>query len=199
MKIGILGGSFNPPHNGHLYLGRRFRELLELDRVLVIPAGIPPHKAEKKLAPDADRLAMCRMMFRDSFFTVSDMELRRQGKSYTVDTLAELKRQYPGDELFLLVGADMLLYFDKWYRWQEILQMCTLCAFARDGEHDAAELERYARETLKSGRVKIADVPAFPASSTQIREALCRGEPVQELLPGDVIAYIQKKGLYDAK
>lgn len=199
MKIGILGGSFNPPHNGHLYLGQQFHDILGLDRVLVIPAGTPPHKANAALAADADRLKMCEMLFCAPYFTVSDMELTRSGKSYTVDTVSQLRALYPDDELYLLVGADMLLYFDKWYRWRDILAQCTLCAFARDSLHAARELRDYVDIVLCDERVVILSVPPLPVSSTRIRRNIETGESLDGLLPEDLICYIQKKGLYCEK
>ena len=199
LRIGILGGSFDPPHNGHHYMGLRFYEKLKLDKVLVIPAGQPPHKDKKIRIPDPARLKLCAMVFPEPFFVLSDMELRREGKSYTIDTLLQLRREYPNDDFFLLVGADMLLYFDRWYRWQEILENCTLCAMARDGEHDANELRRYADEVLKSDRVQIFRVPPLPISSTLIRQKIAAGENIDGYLPPEAAAYIKQEGFYCEK
>ena len=196
MKTGILGGSFNPPHNGHLYLGEQMRNELSLDRILVIPTAKSPHKSDIDSAPDTDRLEMCALLFADSFYTVSDLELRRGGKSYTVDTMRELKRMHHEDDFYLLVGSDMLLYFDKWYKWQEILSLCTLCSFARDDNHSAEEMKAYARETLNSEKVRIFDAPPREISSTRIRDMLANGMDTDGLLPRDLADYIKKKGLY---
>lgn len=195
MRTGILGGTFDPPHKGHLYLGENFASALALDRVLVIPAAIPPHKAEKKLSSDEDRLEMCRLAFRDPVFEVTDLELRRDGKSYTVDTLRQLREQYPEDEFFLLIGSDMLLYFDKWYRWRDIKSMCTLCSFSRtDGE--GYEVLRDYSESVLGGGVVLLDQPPMEISSTEVRRRVREGGDLGELVPGPVEEYIAEHGLY---
>ncbi|MBQ6019948.1 MAG: nicotinate-nucleotide adenylyltransferase [Clostridia bacterium] len=195
MRIGILGGTFDPPHKGHLYLGANFARALALDRVLVIPAAVPPHKADKKLTSDADRLEMCRLAFDDPVFEVTDLELRRAGKSYTVDTLALLKKDAPDDDFYLLIGSDMLLYFDQWYRWREIRKMCTLCSFSRSEDEDYDRLADYAGNVLGGG-VLLLDQPPMEISSTEIRRRVRMGEDVDELLPGAVAEYIRERGLY---
>ena len=195
MRTGILGGTFDPPHKGHLYLGENFASALALDRVLVIPAAIPPHKAEKKLSRDEDRLEMCRLAFRDPVFVVTDLELRRDGKSYTVDTLKQLREQYPEDEFFLLIGSDMLLYFDKWYRWRDIKSMCTLCSFSRsDGE--GYEVLRDYSESVLGGGVVLLDRSPMEISSTEVRRRVREGGNFGELVPGPVEEYIAEHGLY---
>ena len=194
MRIGILGGTFDPPHKGHLYLGENFADALSLDRVLVIPAAIPPHKAEKKLSSDEDRLEMCRLAFYDDVFEVTDLELRREGKSYTVDTLALLRAEYPDDDFYLLIGSDMLLYFDKWYRWRDIKSMCTLCSFSRSDE-DYALLRDYAENVLGGG-VLLLDQPPMEISSTEVRRRVRAGEEIGELVPEAVEEYIRERGLY---
>ena len=196
MRVGVFGGSFDPPHNGHHYLGVCFHEQLMLDQILVIPAGQPPHKTNYIRIPDRDRLRLCEMVFPESYFTISQIELHRAGKSYTIDTLTELKKNHPDDVFFLLVGADMLLYFDHWYRWRDILENCTLCAIARDGEHDAEELRRYADEKLIGEKVRIFSVPPLPVSSTRIRQKIAAGENIDNLMPAIAADYIRQKGLY---
>ena len=195
MRTGILGGTFDPPHKGHLYLGENFASALALDRVLVIPAAIPPHKADKKLTDDEDRLEMCRLAFDDPVFEVTDLELRRDGKSYTVDTLTMLKEKYPDDEFFLLIGSDMLLYFDKWYRWRDIQSMCTLCSFSRSDGEGYEVLQDYS-ETVLGGGVVLLDQPPMEISSTEVRRRVRAGEDFGELLPWPVEEYIVDHGLY---
>lgn len=195
MRIGILGGTFDPPHNGHIYLGMNFARALALDRVLTVPAAVPPHKPGRKISSDADRLEMCRLAFDDPVFTVTDLELRREGKSYTVDTLTQLKTEYPDDELYLLIGSDMLLYFDRWYRWREIKAMCTLCSFSRSDDEGFERLREYADGTLGGG-VILLDQPPMEISSTEIRRRVSAGEDYDDLLPGPVAEYIRAHGLY---
>ncbi len=196
LRIGILGGSFDPPHSGHHYLGVCLREKLRLDKLLIIPAGQPPHKEKRIRISDEDRLRLCQLVFPENYFQISQIEMKREGKSYTIDTLTELRKELRRDELFLLVGADMLLYFDRWYRWRDILANCTLCAIARDNEHDAQQLRRYADEVLGGHKVQILSVPPLPVSSTEIRRKIAAGESIDGLMPPQAAAYIKQKRLY---
>ncbi len=199
MRTGIFGGSFDPPHRGHLFLVTELAGQLSLDRVIVIPAGTPPHKSERKLAPDHARIEMCGILFSDKLFTVSDMEIKRTGKSYTVDTVRQLKNMYPDDEFFLFMGADMLLYFDKWFKWREISDMCTVCAAARDKKHPYAELRKYADETLVGAKVVICPVKPIEVSSTEIRHAASNMASLSEYMPAELEEYIYRNGLYREK
>ena len=189
-RIGIFGGTFNPPHIGHTRLAEHFVSELKLDRLLVIPTYQPPHKSTDNLASGEDRINMCMLAFPDA--VISTVEMNRGGKSYTYDTLCEIKEQYPGDELFFIVGSDMLLSFNRWYRSEEILDMITLCA--ADREDDGAELEM--PEFLKGKRVIITKLPPFELSSTQIRECVSKGKSTQGMLDEAVRFYIDEKGLY---
>ncbi len=190
---GIFGGTFNPIHNGHLHLLREADAALSFDRILLIPANIPPHKRAVDLAPGNDRMEMARlavMGMKKAF--VSDIELRAKGKSYTILTLEKLHALFPGDRFTLLMGADMLLTFDQWYRWQDILRLADLAAFARNrGEEEA--LEEKAAE-LPGARVIRAE--PLPLSSTLVRETLRRGGDVSGMVPEGVLRYIERRGLY---
>ncbi len=192
MKIGVFGGTFNPVHIGHVHLAENFKEELSLDRLIVIPTGTPPHKQSCDLVSSDDRLSMCRMAF-EGIAEVSCLEIMRAGKSYTVETLEELKKIYADDEIFLLVGSDMLLSFKRWYRWEDILKMCTLCATDRDN----FETCRDADEKLLK-KIIFCDFPKTVISSSEIREKIKKGENVSSLLPEKVIKYIKEKGLYNA-
>lgn len=194
MRLGIFGGSFDPPHAGHLRAAEAFVGEMKLDRLLVIPAGIPPHKRMEKLCSDADRLEMARLCFLSvPGAEVSDMEIKREGKSYTVDTLTELRRLYPHDGLFLYCGSDMLLSFTSWKDYEKILSLCTLCAMKRDGAQgfgeriDALSAVRLPVRTLRA--------PYITESSTQIREQLARGETPSGLTE-EVARYVRERGLY---
>ena len=122
-KLGIFGGTFNPIHNGHVSLAKHYIQALGLDELLVIPTKQPPHKSAPDLAPASARLRLCRLAFAGvPEAVVSDMEIVRSGKSYTVDTVAQLRAMYPHAELYLLVGSDMFLTFSQWRQWQRILQ-----------------------------------------------------------------------------
>ena len=121
MRTGVFGGTFNPVHNGHIHLARTYFDALRLDRMLVIPTCLPPHKPGEQLADGADRLAMCRLAF-DGLpgFEASDIELRRGQKSYTVDTLEQLAKEYPDDGFYLIMGSDMFLTLTGWREWRHL-------------------------------------------------------------------------------
>ena len=122
-------GDLNPIHKGHIRLAQAARDEMGLERVLLIPTWTPPHKESPDLAPSQHRLAMCRLAAEGHpFLEVDDLEIRRRGRSYTIDTVEELGRREPGRELVLIVGSDMLLTFHQWRRWREILERVTLCA-----------------------------------------------------------------------
>lgn len=195
MRLGIFGGTFNPPHLGHLRLIIEMADKMQLDRVLIIPASIPPHKQAPNLASGKDRLEMCRLCFgSDSRFVISDMELLRVGKSYTYDTLCEIRAEYPDAELFLVVGSDMLQSFEKWYRYHDILMMSTLCAASREDGFVPVIEGKFTPE--ESAKIKFISIPVFPLSSTQIRQKVSSGEDTHGLLNKEVRDYIDEKGLY---
>ncbi len=198
-RIGVFGGTFNPPHLGHLRLAQAAKAQCALDTVLIMPANIPPHKDAADLISSDDRLALCRLTFADDGFVVSDLELRRTGKSYTVDTLHALRDAYPGDELFLIIGSDMLLTFDRWYRWQEILSLCTLIVLSRDDAVSPETLRMYANETLgltEGEGYHVLLLEPMELSSTMIRETIRLGGDASGCLTAQANAYLKKKGLY---
>lgn len=192
MRIGLFGGTFNPVHSGHVNLVKNFKEKLSLDKVLVIPTAQPPHKEAKELVSSQDRINMCRLAFGD-LAEISDIEISRGGKSYTVETLRELKKIYKDDEFYFLVGSDMLLSFKRWYRWEEILTMCTLCATDRNNEQSCKEADKDFFE-----KIIFCDFEKTVVSSSEVREKLEKGESVLSLLPSEVYDYIKEKGLYNA-
>ncbi len=192
-RLGIFGGTFNPPHIGHTRLAEHFFNELPLDRLLVIPTAQPPHKVSPDLASGDDRMNMCMLAFPDAL--ISTIELARGGKSYTYDTLTEIRAQYPGDELFFIVGSDMLLSFNRWYKHEEILDMVTLCA--ADRQEEDSILKKYGVPDFFNGkRLVVSSLPAFEVSSTQIRELIRKGECTDGLLDPAVRAYIDERGLY---
>lgn len=201
MRIGIFGGSFNPPHLGHKKLALEMKKTAELDRIIIIPACRPPHKEGAELASGKDRMKMCSLLFSEDFFTVSDIELKREGKSYTVDTLTELKKLYGEDELFLIIGSDMLLSFHKWYRYKDILSMAKLAVETREESISSDELERYMKDVLFLGKDEyvICDTEPFECSSTYVRERISSDESLKELLSETVEKYVRAKGLYTDK
>lgn len=192
-RFGIYGGTFNPIHNGHLHLIRAACAQLSFDRLLVVPANIPPHKAATDLASNRDRLEMARLATAGMpGVWVSDIELRARGKSYTVLTLERLRALFPECRFTLLMGADMLESFDRWHRWRDILKLADIAAFARnEGEESLLE-----RKAALIGRARVVRVEPLPLSSTLVRERVRRGEDISGLVPEPVAAYIYEKGLY---
>ena len=197
---GIFGGSFNPPHKGHLHLAETFKDEIELDRIIILPAGIPPHKEAPDLLSGKDRMEMCRRTFKGENYEISSLEIERQGKSYTVHTLKEIKKKLGNEELFLLVGDDMLLSFHKWKNPYEILSLATVVAGVRDAEKNSAILEEYAEnffpEEYKNGRFKFMEMAPFPVSSTEIREMVKAGKTIDGLVTEETSDYILKRGFY---
>lgn len=201
MKLGLLGGSFNPIHVAHVRMAEAAREALGLERVLFIPARLPPHKLTAGLAPEADRLAMARLAVQDvPGFEVSDVEMRRSGASYTIDTIETLRGEFgPAAEFFFLIGSDTLAELPT---WREIGRLSTLCRFVpmiRPGapQPDAARLAGGVGETEARAILgRIVPMPPMDVSSSDIRRCLAEGRSVEGLVAPAVEAYIRRAGLY---
>ncbi len=201
MKIGIFGGTFNPPHAGHVEAAGQAVKALGLDRLLIIPDAAPPHKEIADGSPDAAaRLSMAKLAFADiKHCRVSEMEIARGGRSYTVDTLRRVREKYPRDKLFLLMGTDMLLCFEEWREFREILDMATLAVFTRrEGESEVIERAAARLRQRYDASVKTVGIHAIDVSSTFIRAELTqrRGE---DLLPDGVYGEIIRHRWYGAK
>lgn len=201
MRVGIYGGTFDPPHLGHMRAAQAALDRLELDELILIPAGVPPHKGLKPDSAGAeDRLEMTRLMadgMRDGRVSVSGIELERKGKSYTADTLLRLRAERPEDELFLLMGTDMFLTFQDWHSPETVARLAVLAPFAR-GEGDGAALSSHAAllERTLGARTRIVDLPKITElSSTRVRELLPQGTG-SGLLWVQVWGYILRRGLY---
>lgn len=200
MKTALFGGSFDPVHTAHLRMAGMLADALSLDRVLFMPTFVPPHKVKSGMAPAADRFEMCRIAVAcDPRFAVSDMEIQRGGASFTVDTLTQLREQYPDDEWYLLIGADMFMTFGTWYRFADILKMATVCTIPRD-DVSAAHLRDYANTLIAAGgRCYVLETPVGDISSTVVRSRIASGEAPDDLVPDAVMAYIRENGLYADK
>lgn len=197
-RIALFGGSFNPIHNGHLHLAQTVYEQCGLDRMLLMPSGTAPHKSSAAYAPAADRLAMCRLAAEPyPWLEVSDYELTKPGKSYTVETLRYLHSRFPEDALFLLTGSDMLLSFDSWYCWQEILTLAGLLCVSRGTESEDV-LRQKAAELSPYGQVTVVHTKPLPMSSSQIRHKIELCRKFSCYLPENVVQYIMLHGLYGA-
>lgn len=197
-NTGLLGGTFNPPHLGHIALCRAAAESLGLDRVVVMPAGQPPHKELSEDAPaPGERLAMTRLAFRDvAAAEVSDWELRAGGSRYTADTLTHLRALYPNDRLWLLVGADMFLTLHRWRRPEEIFMLARVAVLAReDGQERAIAAAAAFLAHRYDAAIDIIPHAPLSVSSTRLREGLRRAQG-ETFLPEPVYAYICQKGLY---
>ncbi len=196
MRIGLFGGSFNPPHLGHMHLAESVHDALELDEVRLIPSKISPHRSMAEYAPEEDRLAMCRLAAEGyPWLKAEDYELRQERVSYTFNTVRHFADLYPEAELFWLIGGDMLKSFTTWYRWEEILQYTALAAMARE-EGEYAELQEAAAYLQQYGKICLVDVESFPVSSTKIREMVGKCQNYPCYLPEKIVQYIEEKNLY---
>ena len=201
MKIGIYGGTFDPPHIGHISAARQAGKAIDADKVLLIPAGIPPHKELHDSSASAeDRLQMVKLASRYiENAEVSDIELNRGGRSFTVDTLTELKKTYPEDELFLFIGTDMLMMFERWHRFEDIMKLCTLAVFSReDGGNAVITAEARRLMELYDCKIVIINNDEVEISSTEVRNTLA-ARSGNAYLTDEVYAYILRNGLYGAK
>ena len=204
MKIGVYGGTFNPPHLGHLTAARAVFDLLKLDKLLLVPAGLPPHKALPAGSPTAEqRLEMTRLAAEQlglgDRVQALDLELRRQGKSYTADTLSQIRELYPEAELWLLMGTDMFLTLQTWHEPEAIFAQAGIAAFGRT-EEDTEELFSVQREylyrTYPDARIFTLTIPGVvDISSTELREQLSADRGANLLAPA-VYGYILREGLY---
>ena len=201
LRIGIYGGSFSPIHNGHIKAVKAFLEQMQLDFCYVIPTFIPPHKATSGVIDPVHRIRMCELAFEDTDgIVVSDIEIKRGGTSYTVDTL----RQLSGEDkrLFFLMGTDMLLTLDTWRAPDEIFRLCYPVYMRResDSANDSAIVAKIAEYRRKFGKtvMKIVADP-IEVSSTVIRNRIASGEDVSALIPKAVEDYIRKNRLYGAE
>jgi nicotinate-nucleotide adenylyltransferase len=202
MRLGVFGGSFDPVHLGHLLLAQCCQEQVRLDRVVFIPAGHAPHKPDAPRAGGADRVAMLQLALKDRPpWEISAIELDRGGRSYTVDTLRELRAQQPGAELYLLMGADSLADLPKWREPAAICELATPLAVRRAGSPEpdyGALAQLVAPARVAEIRGQQVEMPPAPISSSEIRRRIAAGEPWQDLVPAAVASYILEHRLYGA-
>ncbi len=197
-KVGLYGGTFSPPHAGHVNAAENFAASMDLQKLIIMPAGIPPHKAVENPVPSAARLEMCRLAFSGiKIAEVSDFEITKEGLSYTVDTLRHLYPTY--GRIYLLCGDDMLLTLDCWRESSEIFRMAHIVCMRRydtDGTKLYEKAEEYERNF--DAAVSFIDADPLPVSSTDVREMLKNGDAsVGEYLAPSVARYIKEKGLYN--
>ncbi len=199
MRIGIFGGTFDPPHAGHKKYADELKVRLSLDRLIVIPTSTPPHKEKVNSASAEDRLNMVKILFRnEADVEVSDMEIARGGRSYTYETVTLLHGIYPDDELIFLLGSDMLFTFHQWLNPDVILSHVKICAVTRSDEINEEELREYVEKHFseKKERFITCGFDPIEISSTQIRNTVRNGESVDGLVDREVLKYIKEKELY---
>lgn len=198
MKIGVLGGTFDPVHIGHLEIAGEARRTLNLQEVVLVPAGQPPFKPNRLITPSEQRLKMLYLAVANTpELKVSTIEIERPGPSYTADTLAELKGRYGvDDELFFILGWDSLEQLPEWYQPSRIIELCRLVAVPRPERSRPSLEELEARVPGISKRVVFLEKPEIDISSSQIRELAARGKTIEHLVPGPVAQYIREHKLY---
>ena len=196
MKTGLFGGAFNPVHNGHICLAQNYLNALGLDRIIFIPTFIPPHKSAYEFAPCEDRANMLKLALKGKErFEISDIEFKMKGTSYSFDTISRLKELYPEDEFYLIVGSDQFLYFENWYKADDILKMATLCTAAREQE-ELKRLFDFKNENENLKNAIISDFDVLEVSSSQIRDMVKNNKSIKDFVPNEVEEYIRNKGLY---
>lgn len=197
-RIGVMGGTFNPIHIGHLLLAEWAMEKAELDEILVIPAGAPYKKSGQEILPGQERLHMAELAIKgNEKLRCLDMEILREGYTYTYETLEALKEQYPGTELTFIVGADCLFNIDTWKFPERILKNCTLLAAVRD-DSSMEEMENKRKALLErfGGSIVLMPFLRMSVTSTEIRERIRKGKSVRYMVPQEVLSYIEEKGFY---
>jgi nicotinate-nucleotide adenylyltransferase len=215
-RLGILGGTFNPVHNGHLAAAEEVRDRMKLEKVIFIPSFLPPHKNEEDMPSALQRQEMIRLAIKGNIhFTVSDIEIRRGGRSYTIDTVEALRQAHLGADLYFITGLDSFLEIGTWKEWERLLTLCTFVVLSRDGyrfrdiskleflnapEKDLAALDGREKEqtVIRTGnmRIHLERIPFYDISSTDIRTRVRGGRSIKYHLPEAVEHYIIENKLY---
>jgi nicotinate-nucleotide adenylyltransferase len=190
-RLGILGGTFDPIHSGHLILAEQLKEELKLQKVIFIPSANPPHKVNHPISPAKDRMKMVKLAIRDNpDFLISDLELKRKGKSYTIDTLTRFAKLYQDSELFFLLGSDAIDELPTWKEPYKIFQKVKVVVALRPGFDRIDPENRFVRRSL------VVPINGLNISSTQIREKVRIGKSIRYLVPPGVEKFIRSKRLY---
>ena len=196
-----MGGTFNPIHLAHTEMAKVCLRQQDLDKILFMPSKNPPHKKDKSILPENERAVMVKLSVSEyDKFVFSDFELQRKGTTYTADTLRLLQEENPDDNYYFIMGADSLLYLDKWYRPQEILKRAVILAIGRDGS-TPDELKEKRKELIKQydkADIRFVHMRQMDISSSMIREGIAHGENMEKYLDKEVWNYINENGLYDA-
>ena len=196
LKTAIFGGTFNPPHNGHIAMLSGIADLPEIEKILVMPANIPPHKAGD-IAAAHHRVNMCKMAFNGiKKAEICLLELELEGKNYTLNTLKRLKERSVQNPV-LVIGADSLINFDKWYEYEQILNMAELYVYPRQGMDKSLVLTAKAFIEGKGGAVTLLNQSPPGISSTLVRDRILNKKPISDFVPSAVAEYIKENGLYN--
>jgi nicotinate-nucleotide adenylyltransferase len=197
-KIGIMGGTFDPIHIGHLIIAEESRVNFDLDKIIFVPTGEPPHKNLKNVTSAKDRYEMTLLsIMHNPYFYISDIEIKREGLTYTIDTIKYFKKRYPKSEIFFIIGADSLINIDKWKNSEELLRESKFIVAKRVGIEYSLLEERINEINDKYSKIVFSvTTPYIDISSTDIRKRVKNGENIKYYLPLDVEAYIKKNRLY---
>lgn len=197
-KLGIIGGTFNPIHYGHLIAAEFAREAFDLDRIVFVPSARPPHKDLGDILASHHRLAMVQMAVQDNpFFCVSTLEIDRKGLSYSVETVSAMQRMHPGASLYFILGIDAFMLIDTWKDIGRLAGICSLIVVTRPGYELNPGDDCFAGiPLLMWQKMEVIAIPGFEISSSTIRERAARGKTIRYLLPSVVEAYIDSNGLY---
>lgn len=198
MKIGIMGGTFDPIHNGHLIIGEYARTKLNLDKIIFIPVGIPPHKDDNKISNPSARLMMTKLAVASNlYFHLSSIEVDRVGTTYTIDTIINLKDEYKEDELYFVIGGDSIFEIEKWKSFDQLIKLCKFVVLERPGRIKE-DMDKKIIELKSSYKIELQKIesPLIDISSTEIRDRVKKGLSIKYLVPESVENYITEHKLY---
>lgn len=196
-KIGIFGGTFNPIHIGHLNLAEKISDLLSLDKVIIIPTSEPPHKEWLQIAGSKHRYEMCRLACQENpLYEVSDIEIKRIGRSYTIDTINEISSIYKNSMFYMIMGSDSFLSVMKWFKFKDITKLTTICTAARNEEEYKRLNEVQKLLKAEGADTIVCDIPIVSVSATEIRKNIINGNDIENMVPASVAEYIYRNNLY---
>lgn len=191
MRIALFGGSFNPPHLGHMLMAQEALHAFDLDEIWFLPVGRPPHKSDEQLASNDDRLEMLKISIAgQESFHISTIEFEREGRSYTIDTVKLLKAKYPSYHFYFLIGGDMIDYLPKWEKIDELIELMTFIGVKRPGSKAASSYAQH---------VKQFEMVQVDISSSLIRKRVLEGKPITYMVRDEVERIIRERGLYGAQ
>ena len=196
MKTGLFGGTFDPIHNGHLKVAQTAKNCLQLDRIIFVPAGDPPHKTGKKITDKAHRLAMVELVAKACGAEVSDWELGRKEKSYSVDLVRHFQEAFPEDEFYFIIGADSFYDLPTWWHYRELMSLCSFVVIARPDTEKEKLLSCFSGDEAPPRVFYLEDI-LVDISSTKIRHLIGEGKDVSQLVSPEVMSYIKMHSLYE--